>query len=53
MRDLLGRLISAMRNGYIATTEEAHTFLMGEGLTEYQAFLTYTGAKMVIRDNPI
>ena len=46
--DLLGRV--AVRIIYEQSPQQIHDFLIGQGLSEYQAWLTYVGAKMLAKD---
>ena len=46
MPDLIGRVVKAMLHGYMSI-EDIHTMLLSEGLDEYQAYLTFIGAKMI------
>jgi hypothetical protein len=46
MKDLLKRTVQWLSLSGV-TTEEIHDLLIKEGLTEYEAMLTYKGAKMI------
>lgn len=46
MPDLIDRVVKAMIHGYM-TVDDIHIMLLGEGLDEYQAYLTFIGGKMI------
>lgn len=46
MPDLLNRTANAIR--WEQTTEDIHDMLLGCGLSEYQAWLTYKGAILLV-----
>lgn len=47
MKDLIGRTIKAMGISGI-TVQDIHDMLIGEGLSEYEAWLTYKAAQLII-----
>ena len=47
MKDLLGRTIRALNVG--ADVSDIHAMLIGDGLTEYQAWLTFKAARLCVR----
>lgn len=49
MKDLIGRTVTLMGVEGV-TVDDIHDMLVGEGLSEYQAWLTYKAAKMIYKD---
>lgn len=47
MKDLIGRTINAMRVG--AETLDIYAMLRSEGLNDYQAWLTYKAAQLIVK----
>lgn len=50
MPDLLARTIAALRIG--AEPIDIHTMLKATGLTDYQAWLTFVGARLIVQNDP-
>jgi hypothetical protein len=48
MKDLIGQ--TATKILYDQTPEEIHAFLIGEGMSEGEAFLTYQAGKIIAKD---
>lgn len=48
MKDLIGRAATAIGVG--ASVEDVCSMLRDEGLTNYQAWLTYKAAEIVVKD---
>ena len=50
MKDLLGQCIKAIRRANLSP-EECHDWLISEGLTESDAWLTYMGARLITKND--
>ena len=48
MRDMLDRTIRALNVG--VDVADIHAMLKGAGLSDYDAWLTYVGARMIVED---
>ena len=49
MKDLIRRTVTLMGVSGV-TTADIHDMLIGEGLSEYQSWLTYKAAEIIYKD---